>query len=960
MDDINSNILNASKTAFIDKSFNSNFLFKPTFLSNDYKKGIKVLSSLKEALSNCKEFYISVAFITESGITPLLQDLKELEKENVKGKILTTDYLYFSEPKALKRLNDLENIEVRMYNVGNDKPGLHTKGYLFKNEDYYKIIIGSSNITQNALTVNKEWNLSFSSLEEGEIARDIMTEFNSLWEVSNSLNDSLDSYERYYNQRRIILNQDNFPKAQNFNLKPNLMQKAFIKNLNKIQEYGEDKALLISATGTGKTYAAAFAIREASPKKMLFLVHREQIAKQAKDSFEKVLGSHKNFGLLSGNSKDFDADYIFSTIQMMSKPEIYEKFKENEFDYIVIDEVHRAGAPSYKRIMDYFKPKFYLGMTASPDRTDGFDIYGLFNHNIAYEIRLKQALEEDFLCPFHYFGISDDYIDGSDFNNLVSENRIKNIIEKMEYYGYSGERPKGLIFCSNKKEAKLLSEKFNAKGLKTTYLTGDNNQSERLEAINRLVSDERLDYLEYIITVDIFNEGVDIPEINQIIMLRPTESPIIFIQQLGRGLRKNNDKEYVVVLDFISNYSNNFMIPIALSGDRTYNKDNLRKYVMEGSRIIPGNSTVNFDAISKERIYESIDSTNFKNIQLFKEKYRNLKFKLGRIPFLVDFYIHGEIDPILILEHGSVKTYHKFLSKYEEEYTTSLRDIEVDILEFISANIANGKRPHEAVILKKLISNLSFTIKEVSSELESNYHIINNEKSIKSALNILNFEFNSKDKKKFNDFRFFDNNYNISSQFKELLKNNEFKKLLADTLDFSLLKYNQEYLDNYSETNLVLYKKYTRKDVCRILNWTQDESSTMYGYKLKHNTCPIFVTYHKSEDISKSTDYQDEFIDYELFSWMSRSNRTLKSNELQPLIYYNKSNLDVHLFIKKSDDEGKDFYYMGKVYPVESRETSILNDNGETLPIVNFKLKLDHIAREDIFSYFEDLLIKYK
>ena len=198
MDNINNNILDASKTAFIDKSFNSNFLFKPTFLSNDYKKGIKILSSLKDALSTCNEFCISVAFITESGITPLLQDLKELESKNVKGKILTTDYLYFSEPKALKRLNSLDNIEVRMYKVGNDKPGLHTKGYLFKNDDFYRIIVGSSNITQNALTVNKEWNLSFSSLEEGEIARDILNEFNSLWEESDLLENSLDNYEKYY------------------------------------------------------------------------------------------------------------------------------------------------------------------------------------------------------------------------------------------------------------------------------------------------------------------------------------------------------------------------------------------------------------------------------------------------------------------------------------------------------------------------------------------------------------------------------------------------------------------------------------------------------------------------------------------------------------------------------------------------------------------------------------------
>ena len=437
-------------------------------------------------------------------------------------------------------------------------------------------------------------------------------------------------------------------------------------------------------------------------------------------------------------------------------------------------------------------------------------------------------------------------------------------------------------------------------------------------------------------------------------MLRPTESPIIFIQQLGRGLRKSKGKEFVVVLDFISNYANNFMIPIALSGDRTYNKDNLRKYIMEGARVIPGNSTVNFDVISKERIYESIDKTNFKNIQLFKEKYNNLKFKLGKIPMLVDFYVHGEIDPILILEHSSIKSYYKFLSKYEAECTYYLDDLEVKILEFISQKIANGKRPHESIILTKLIDNLRFSIEEISDELEKQYHIFSDINSVKSAINLLNFDFDSKDKKKFDDFRFFNEEYNISSKFLELLENNDFKLFLNDVIKYSLLKYEEEYSDYYDNTNLVLYEKYSRRDVCRLLNWSNDESSTMYGYKIKHNTCPIFVTYHKSDDISKSTDYQDEFIDYELFSWMSRSKRTLESNELQPLINYDASKMEVHLFIKKSDGEGTDFYYMGKAEPIDAKQTTILNDNGETLPIVNFKLKLDQMAREDIVSYFHD------
>ena len=245
-------------------------------------------------------------------------------------------------------------------------------------------------------------------------------------------------------------------------------------------------------------------------------------------------------------------------------------------------------------------------MTASPD-TNNYDIYSVFNHNIAYEIRLQQALEEDLLCPFHYFGITDLEIDGEvfddnagirNFSKLVSDARVDYVIEQANYYGFSGERVKGLIFCRRKEEAWELSRKFNERGYRTAALTGDDSPNRREEIISRLTDDENVErQLDYILTVDIFNEGVDIPEINQVIMLRPTQSPVVFIQQLGRGLRKSEGKEYVVILDFIGNYMNNFMIPIALSGDRSYNKDSMRRYVREGARVIPGSSTIHFDEI---------------------------------------------------------------------------------------------------------------------------------------------------------------------------------------------------------------------------------------------------------------------------------------------------------------------------------------------------------------------------
>ena len=421
------------ETAFIDYNNQSNTAYKPQFISNDYKEGRKVISSIEDELLKCDRFDISVAFITDGGIAPLLQIFKILEEKGIKGRILTTDYLQFSEPKALRKLATFKNIELKMYMAEEAGEGFHTKGYIFKNNDIYRIIIGSSNMTQKALSVNREWNTKIVSTEYGEYVKEILNEFENLWNSKYSLNyeDFIEIYElnfKIIKEQRRIASSKKIATIQEYKLQPNKMQVEFINNLNKLIEDGEERALLVSATGTGKTYASAFALRENNPKKALFLVHREQIAKQAIESYKVVFGNTKTMGLLSGNSKDFKTDYLFSTMQMMSKEEIFTKFKEDEFDIIVIDEAHRIGASSYQKIIQYFKPKLLLGMTASPERTDGYDVYKVFNHNIAYEIRLEQALEENLLCPFHYFGITDiifedkdENIELKDFSKLTSD-----------------------------------------------------------------------------------------------------------------------------------------------------------------------------------------------------------------------------------------------------------------------------------------------------------------------------------------------------------------------------------------------------------------------------------------------------------------------------------------------------------------------------------------------------------
>ena len=960
------------KTAFIDYNNQSNVAFKPQFISNDYKEGRKVISSLEDELLKCDKFDISVAFITDGGIEPLLQTLKILEMRGIEGRILTTDYLEFSDPKALRKLASFKNIELKMFMSEEAGEGFHTKGYMFKNNDIYKIIIGSSNMTQKALSVNREWNTKIVSTEQGEYAKEILNEFERLWNSKYSLNyeQFIETYELNYKlikEQRKIASAKKISSLEEYKLQPNAMQISFINNLNKILEKGEKRALLISATGTGKTYASAFALRENKPGRALFLVHREQIAKQAIESYKKIFGETKTFGLLSGNSKEFEADFLFSTMQMMSKEDIFKKFKEDEFDIIVIDEVHRIGASSYQKIIQYFKPKLLLGMTASPERTDGYDVYKEFNYNIACEIRLKQALEENFLCPFHYFGITDIEFDGktidentelSDFSKLTCDERVNYIIKQIEFYGHSGTTTNGLVFCSSKREALALSDKFNDRGYFTVVLTGEDSQEKREEAINRLTSKNIEEKIDYIFTVDIFNEGVDIPEINQVIMLRPTESPIVFVQQLGRGLRKAADKEYVVILDFIGNYKNNFMIPIALSGDRSYNKDNIRRYVLEGERIIPGSSTIHFDEISKKRIFEAIDHADFTDIKLIKENYTNLKRKLGRIPSLLDFDKYGEMDVFKIFDNKSLGSYYKFLVKYEKKFKIRLNMNEEKMIEFISKKIANGKRIHELELLNILNDESDNLLEKLQKKINVKYGFYLDEQTKRSIVNVLTNNFASgSGKKTYKECIFIeenDNDYRISKNFDEMLKNKDFKNMFNELIQFGISRYKQNYSEKYKDTQFTIYQKYTYEDVCRLLNWKNNEVPlNIGGYKYDRDTktFPVFINYDKNEEINDTIKYEDHFENSNKLIAISKSGRTILSEDVQNFINAKERGIKVELFVRKNKDDkiSKEFYYLGRMNATGNVKEFIMPNTNKTA--VEIEWILETPVREDIYEY---------
>ena len=710
-----------------------------------------------------------------------------------------------------------------------------------------------------------------------------------------------------------------------------------------------------------KTYAAAFAVREFAPKRILFLVHREQIARKSMESFRRVIGNRRTYGVLSGTQKDYREDYLFSTVQTLSRKHIYSQFAPDHFDWIIIDEVHRAAADSYQQIFDYFKPKFWHGMSATPQRTDGKSIYELFDHNVACQITLKEALEEDLLCPFHYYALDDvnvsdqTALDPKDFNRLVEDERIRHILREADYYGWSGPRRKGLMFVSTLKEAEALSAKLNEKGLRTMALSGANSQEERERAIERLVQDEDDETaLDYLITVDIFNEGVDIPEINQVILLRPTQSAIVFVQQLGRGLRKSPGKEFVTVLDFIGLYQNNFMIPQALSESRSGNKDTLRRFVQEGNSTLPGVSTVHFSEQAKSRIFKSIEQATMNSGAVLYDGWKALENQLGRVPRLIDFDRYHGLDPVLIFSNKSYQTYPEFLKKKCRIQVPELSELELNFLRFVCTQWANGKRPHELWLLDALIHHPDCWKEAFLKTLHDNGFDLKE----KTWINLYNQfrqqwlkggELAGWQKK---NVRFLEDEKHLAKPFIQALKNPAFVDAMDEVIEFGINRWRHEYPNFYKNTWLNLDKMYTYTDSFRLMDFPQSKVSlNVGGYILdkEQKTFPVYINYDKAEDIAASIDYEDHFINPHSLLAFSKGRKNLNSSEIVALRQIEKEPLFIPLFVRKNT-EVKDnlFYFLGEMKPDGLFKESTMK-NGQSVVKIGYELEVP--VRKDLYDY---------
>lgn len=787
------------------------------------------------------------------------------------------------------------------------------------------------------------------------------------------------------------------------------MQVETLMNLAQLRRQGESRAIIISATGTGKTYLSAFDVRQVKPNRMLYIAQQEQILRKAEESFQKVLGCpDSEFGLFSGTSKESDRKYVFATVQTMSRPEVLAQFGANDFDYILVYEVHHAAADSHKRIIDHFEPGFMLGMTATPERTDGANIFELFGNNVAYEIRLQKALEEDMLCPFHYYGVHEYIQDSPDENladkdvkndamtdqernklsrwleELADPNRVRYIIDKIQIYSEAGTPVQGLVFCSRREEAKRLSNLFNRqmnqqteRPYRTKAITGENSQTERDEAVEQL---ERGD-LDYIFTIDLFNEGVDIPHVNQIVMLRQTKSSIIFTQQLGRGLHKASGKDCVVVIDFIGNYTNNYLIPIALygnTGDRDVARKNLQRETI-------GISSISFDKISRERVLASLDTADLSNMKLLSRQYQQMRYELGRIPMLMDF---ARRDASLVFTLASknddylsfARSREKSLSRGKNatasyiEQLESTSDAQHGVLKMLTTTQLRGLRPHELLVLAALCDvDWRHIDPDCSDDALTVFHNIASQHAItvdglrtllmmffpdadrsglqcRSAFATLDYSyFIAANAKRFGQTPLVrpcdDGAYRLTAEFSSMLRQATFRTFFTDTIEAGL--FNAMALTKTARKHRIqqshgfLYgEKYTVFDVMRLCGWAAEQvPQNVGGYRMDADTgsLPIFIKYEASQ-------YGDRFLNPSEIEWFSKNNRSLTSNEFRWLLNGTEHTPEwqnrhfVPVFIRrKAEEQEKSYYFVGSAVALDDVRESVnrSKDGSESKVVVS-------------------------
>lgn len=913
------------------------------FLTN-YTK-ISFLDKIKNSFNRCKKFYLSVSFIKKAGLILIEREIEEALERGVIGKIITSTYQNFTDIASLKTfkkwMDKYSNFECHLDYMCFGDNGFHSKGYLFEYADEFEFIVGSTNITRFALLKNVEWNVSLQSKNTISSFNEAHTEFNNLWNKTLILDDSLIS--NYTKQLDFAIEKwdmDYFSVDSN-NIKPNSMQRKALKELRRNRDLGVKRSLVVAATGSGKTYLAAFDARNYDAKRLLFVVHRDAILVEAKKTFEKVFGAERSYGLYTGKYQDLDADFIFTTNTMMFRH--LKEFNKNEFDYIVLDECHHSTNNSYSSIMKYFNAGFILGLTATPERMDNQDVFGLFENNVPFELRLRDAILNDLVVPFHYYAIRDDFADysASDKSKIAREiartANVNFIASQIEKYKKPNEKLKCIAFCTSVEHARTMSLEFLNLGYSSVSLTGKNDLGERIKAFHDL-QDENNE-LEIICTVDILNEGVDIPAVNMVLFLRPTESATIFLQQLGRGLRKYENKEYLTVLDFIgNNYDRSVQIALALGTlskatytEKAYLKDlvntNFKTLQIPGVEIF-------IDDLSKTEIIAHLDKVNFNKKKFLKSDYLNFKKYLNKdtIPTHMD-YLDSEIAPDLMRFMKSTigskknKSYYTFLTKIGEEGLPLFNDEEIELIDNIS-ELLPIVRVDEILIINQLL-NKELNLKELE-ELKYNSKVT--DLTLAHAVYVLKKKNIIKNKK-----------LNVNSISLSLIE------YLTDLINYAITRYDAEFGDYDGEFKLMgnYYKEQIQimrlKDGFMSVKGTEFETDTKVTY--------CYVNLNKDSSKDERLQYKDKFISSDLFQWESEKNTTF-SNSTGKHILNTKV---IHLFVRKIVSEDgivSPYTYVGTGRFTNIRE-SFTEEAGVKYSTLLTDIKLDNKVSEEYYLDFE-------
>lgn len=917
------------------------------------KCGQNTYSTLKIEIETATTFCGLVAFISQAMLAPLKLWLKNRAATLPAARLIVSTYLYFNSPSVFCELLKLPNVEIKVIT----QPALHAKGWVFDHGKTSTALVGSANLTPSALLKNIEWSVLVNQAQDSQFIAQIKAEFEQYWRTATPLSEAwLADYRRQYAK-----NAPKKPTAKPSANQPvvaNTMQKNALVSLAQLHQTNVKKALLIAATGTGKTLLAAQDIAATNAHKTLFIAHRFEIINQAKQAFIRQLGWEKSTcGLVSGLTKQYDCPHVFATIQTLATEAGLAWLEQTHFDYVVVDEAHHITAASYQAVLAKLRYQFMLGLTATAYRSDNASPLAAFDYKIAYELSLKSALEHELVAPFHYIGLKDFTLadgttiaDKSPLKYLVAKERFAYVLTQIKYYRVDDEAVSGVIFCRRTQEAKALAQYLTNHGYLSQALSNADSIATRRAAIEALTQKR----LAYLVVVDLFNEGVDVPSVNQIIFLRPTQSRVVFAQQLGRGLRKQAGKDYVLVLDLIGNYKNNFLLPAIISQSKITTKTALKNLLFAKWQL--GLATINFEPIAAERILNSIDNTKIESLTALKQAFLEVKAKIGKIPLLADLAKHSSLAPTLWLKSSQFGNYAEFLQKMGEPITLSAQ--ENAWLTWLTHEIFASMRASEGQVLAWLIqAKNGVQTNELVAKLKAAHQVVT-PTTLASLQAVFEQEFlTTSAKEKYHAtpiVAITAEKWQLRAAFRDALVQNEtFNRLVMDGLANAAA----QLLTNAPKLgvigNFARFVQYSRRDVCRLLEWQKDVSAPMYGYREHNGICPIFITYHPEKN-AKSSRYHNKFFDRNRILWFSKTPRTLASAEINRLLAgVDEGNQQVKfpIFVKPNDASGSEFYYLGlgTIEKDSIKQTTLPAANGKAKPVVCWQFALEHELTEQQF-----------